>query len=72
MKTPKPEQSNDPPVEHPAPSHEEIACSAYQLREERGRPYGSPEDDWYRAQRELRVWSGAQGDAEAARKEATE
>jgi hypothetical protein len=72
MKTPKPEQPSDPPVEHPGPRHEEIASRAYQLWEERGGPHGSPEEDWHRAQRELRVRSGAQDDAEAARKEATE
>jgi Protein of unknown function (DUF2934) len=71
MNTPKPDQASDPPLEHSGPSHEEILWRAYQLWAERGGSHGSPED-WHRAQRELRVRSGAQGDAEAARKEATE
>jgi epsilon-lactone hydrolase len=36
------------------PSHEEISVRAYQLWEERGRPYGSDEEDWQRAEWELR------------------
>jgi monoterpene epsilon-lactone hydrolase len=36
------------------PSREEIAQRAYQLWEERGRPHGSDEEDWHRAERELR------------------
>jgi hypothetical protein len=59
MNTPKPDQASDPPVAHAGPSHEEIARRAYQLWEERGGPHGSPEEDWHRAQRELRVRSGA-------------
>jgi hypothetical protein len=59
MNTPKPDQASDPPVAHSGPSHEEIARRAYQLWEERGGPHGSPEEDWHRAQRELRVRSGA-------------
>jgi monoterpene epsilon-lactone hydrolase len=38
-------------------SHEEIARRAYQLWEERGRPDGSHEEDWYRAEQELRYQS---------------
>lgn len=72
MKTPKPEQPSDPSVEHSGPSHKEIASRAYQLWKERGGAHGPPEEDWHRAQRELRVRSGAEGDAEAAPKEATE
>jgi hypothetical protein len=34
-------------------SHEEIAAKAYALWERRGRPDGSPQEDWYRAQQEL-------------------
>lgn len=37
----------------PAPSHEEIARLAYACWEERGRQSGSPQEDWYRAEREL-------------------
>ena len=29
--------------------HEQIERLAYQLWEERGRPAGSPDDDWFRA-----------------------
>jgi hypothetical protein len=36
------------------PSREEIAAQAYQCWHERGCPEGSPEEDWYRAERELR------------------
>ncbi|MEO8098546.1 MAG: DUF2934 domain-containing protein [Acidobacteriota bacterium] len=31
----------------------EIATKAYYLWEDRGRPHGSPEADWFRAQTEL-------------------
>ena len=40
----------------PAPSHEEIARLAYTYWESRGRQHGSPEEDWYRAERELQLW----------------
>ncbi len=33
--------------------HEQIAVRAHELWERRGRPIGSPEEDWYRAEREL-------------------
>jgi hypothetical protein len=32
---------------------EQIALYAYHLWEERGRPLGTPETDWFRAEREL-------------------
>ena len=35
-------------------THEEIEERAYYLWEQRGRPEGSPEVDWERAERELR------------------
>jgi hypothetical protein len=35
-------------------THQQIAERAYFLWEERGRPVGSPEIDWLRAERELR------------------
>ncbi len=35
--------------------HHQIQCRAYELWEERGRPKGSPEEDWYVAERELCV-----------------
>ena len=39
----------------PGPSHEEIARRAYQLWEERGKPHGSPEEDWHLAERQLQA-----------------
>ena len=42
-----------PPVVTRAPSHEEIARLAYAYWEARGGQHGSPQDDWYRAEREL-------------------
>ena len=36
-----------------AVTHQQIAERAYFLWEERGRPLGSPETDWHRAEREL-------------------
>ena len=35
------------------PSHDEIELRAYQFWEGRGRPWGSPEEDWFRAENEL-------------------
>jgi len=35
------------------PEHEEIAKLAYQFWEERGRPEGSPYEDWFRARNVL-------------------
>ena len=40
-------------VTHPGRSHEEIERRAYHLWEARGRPFGSPEVDWFEAEREL-------------------
>lgn len=37
------------------PSHEQIARLAYALWEERGRVEGSPEQDWFGAERQLRA-----------------
>jgi hypothetical protein len=42
-----------PPAAAPAPSREEIARLAYSYWEARGRQHGSPQEDWYRAEREL-------------------
>ena len=38
-----------------APSHEEIAALAYTYWLDRGRQGGSPEQDWHRAEQELRT-----------------
>jgi Protein of unknown function (DUF2934) len=35
------------------PSHEEIELRAYHSWEARGRPWGSPETDWFKAEQEL-------------------
>lgn len=43
----------------PFATREEIARLAYAYWEERGRPLGSAEEDWFRAERELRARSGA-------------
>jgi hypothetical protein len=40
--------------ESSAASHDEIAAHAYRCWHERGCPQGSPEEDWHRAERELR------------------
>jgi len=37
-----------------APTHEQIARLAYELWERRGRPFGSSDEDWVRAEEELR------------------
>ena len=39
--------------------HEEIENLAYRLWEKRGRPLGSPEEDWFRAEREFVERSGS-------------
>jgi hypothetical protein len=36
-------------------THRQTQCRAYELWEERGRPEGSPDQDWYVAERELIV-----------------
>ena len=48
-------------VGNPEPSREAIARRAHELWEERGRPEGSQEEDWFRAQDELRNQSGDAG-----------
>ena len=39
------------------PGNEDIARLAYQIWEERGRPVGSAEVDWYEAERQLQTRS---------------
>lgn len=41
------------PVESATPTHEEIAQLAYDYWEARGRPLGSPEQDWFRAEQDI-------------------
>ena len=50
----KPGNALPPPAASPR-SDEEIARKAYELWEHRGRPFGSPDEDWYKAQQELRT-----------------
>ncbi|HWD99238.1 MAG TPA: DUF2934 domain-containing protein [Bryobacteraceae bacterium] len=44
------------------PAHEEIAVLAYSYWTERGAQGGSAEEDWLRAERELRERNGAAAD----------
>jgi hypothetical protein len=55
-RTPR-KQSQAPSVDidDPSISNEDVARRAYSLWEERGRPFGSPEEDWYKAKEELRA-----------------
>jgi hypothetical protein len=41
-------------MHHPSPVHQQIASRAYQLWQNRGRPWGTPETDWLEAEHELR------------------
>ncbi len=56
-----PEQ-NEVPLKHPLVSDgediEKIKARAYQLWCERGCPHGSSDEDWHRAERELRARNG--------------
>jgi len=47
----------DQPISNPdlGPTSEEIAARAYQCWRERGCPHGTPEEDWQRAEEELRL-----------------
>ena len=45
----------------------EIARRAYQLYEERGRQHGFHEDDWYRAEKEIRSRKTAQRESETGK-----
>ena len=42
-----------------APAEQDIAILAYALWEARGCPVGSPEQDWFRAEAELKAASSA-------------
>lgn len=42
-------------VRYDAMEQKAIAQQAYQYWEQRGRPFGSPEEDWFRAEREIRA-----------------
>ena len=45
----------EPIISIAAPAYEQIASLAYQHWQERGRPDGSPEEDWLRAEAELQT-----------------
>lgn len=45
---------DDAELDARAPEHEKVCQLAYRYWQERGCPDGSPEDDWYRAERDLR------------------
>jgi len=51
--TDQPAESVATAPESGAPAHEEIAELAYWYWEARGRPVGSPEEDWFRAEQEI-------------------
>ena len=51
--TPTESTSQGVPAEPARASQEQIEVLAYQFWEERGRPEGSPEDDWFRAENQL-------------------
>jgi hypothetical protein len=48
--------------------HEAIARQAHQLWEERGKPHGSSEEDWHRAEHELTQRPDAHADPLASSK----
>ena len=52
-----PEAAIESPDRYPTPTHEEIGALAHALWEARGCPEGSPEEDWLRAERELKSGS---------------
>ena len=41
-------------MNHDEPEHQRIAQLAYDLWQKRGCPIGSPDEDWFRAENELR------------------
>lgn len=43
-----------PPSASGDPESEEIACLAYQYWQQRGHPTGTPEEDWFRAEEEIK------------------
>ena len=41
------------PPQAVVPNHEQVAGLAYRFWDERGRPEGSPDEDWFRAEKHL-------------------
>jgi len=52
-KTDQPADSVPTAAESATPTHEEVAQLAYHYWEARGRPLGSPEEDWFRAEQDV-------------------
>jgi len=51
--TDQPADSGHTAAESATPTHEEVAQLAFQYWEARGRPLGSPEEDWFRAEQDV-------------------
>ena len=60
LTTPEPNAVRRPKntVQTNTPDPDEIRTLAYQHWIQRGRPFGSPENDWFRAEQELRAIGG--------------
>jgi DUF2934 family protein len=64
--------SNDGVAKRPEDlGHEDIALRAYSLWERRGSPIESPEEDWFRAEQELRAEKAQSQARPAAQPEVT-
>lgn len=61
LASPPPDSLVQSAPENCNPDHEEIARLAYSYWEARGGQEGSPEDDWYKAEGELKAHSAAAG-----------
>jgi hypothetical protein len=59
----EPERSQRP-LEALIATHEQTAALAYALREERGCPDGSLQEDWFRAEREIAARSAGTNESE--------
>ena len=55
MKRPAAAETASDDVTVTTPGQSEVAALAYQLWQDRGSPVGSPDEDWFRAERELSV-----------------
>jgi Protein of unknown function (DUF2934) len=58
-----PEEVLSVPLTEHAANNDEIAVLAYRLWEERGRPDGDPEWDWYEAERMVMMLNGRRQEA---------
>jgi hypothetical protein len=57
--SPKKTITSDPDISPTAVDEAAIAARAYELWEGRGRPTGSDQDDWFRAEQELKSGTGS-------------